>query len=411
MRRPRPRGVRLSVEHLEDRHLPSAYSAATVSDLIADIKAANQTGGANTITLKEATGYLLTTIDNTKDGPTGLPVITGGMKPDNLTIVGNDDFIQRGMASFRFFDVAAGASLTLENLTLLGGLLTGGSGVGAEGGAIFNQGTLVLSGATVQSNGIMAAAGADGKSPKGGQPGSDARGGGIWSDGTLTLENGSVIENNYVVAGNGGIASGSALGGDGGNAFGGGVYVAGGTASIGSSTVSGNTAQGGIGGASGSYYGFGGDARGAGICVAGGSVCLSSDTVAYNSATGGTGAATGDPPTGCAMGGGICVAGGSVSLSGDTVEHNSATAIGSNPFFQYGQGGGIYIASGTTVTLYSDTVEYNNASATFPEPTSAGGGIYVMVGNASVYIDAATVVYNNSDSHTGLNGSTANIFN
>src|SRR5262249_6253193 len=44
--RSRPR-----LEALEDRTLPSTYYAATAGDLIADSKAANKGGGANTIVL------------------------------------------------------------------------------------------------------------------------------------------------------------------------------------------------------------------------------------------------------------------------------------------------------------------------------------------------------------------------
>jgi hypothetical protein len=60
--RPRTRGqvwpqtgprhrARLGIEQLEDRLTPSNFTAATVSDLIADINAANRQGGTNTITL------------------------------------------------------------------------------------------------------------------------------------------------------------------------------------------------------------------------------------------------------------------------------------------------------------------------------------------------------------------------
>src|SRR5262245_2941922 len=139
----------LILEPLEDRTALSNFNAATVSDLIADINAANAAGGTNTITLTAPTTspYVLTAVDNTTDGPTGLPVITGGSKPDTLTIIGNRDTIERSTASgtpaFRLFDVASGASLTLQNLTLQNGLAFG-SGSSAEGGAIFNQGTLVL---------------------------------------------------------------------------------------------------------------------------------------------------------------------------------------------------------------------------------------------------------------------------
>src|SRR5262249_12655507 len=117
------RSIRPRLEQLEDRMLPSSYTAATVSDLIADINAANAAVGSNTITLAKKTTFTLTQVNNTSDGaPTGLPVIAAG---DDLTVVGNNDTIQRssasGMPIFRLFDVASGASLTLESLTLQGG--------------------------------------------------------------------------------------------------------------------------------------------------------------------------------------------------------------------------------------------------------------------------------------------------
>jgi hypothetical protein len=205
--------------------------AATVSDLINDINEANQgDGGTSTITLTAATTspYVLTPVDNSTDGPTGLPVIKN---KDTLTIIGNGDTIERSTASgtpdFRLFDVASGASLTLETLTLENGL-EDGSGNSAEGGALYNQGTLVLSGVTVQSNTAQGSAGTDrGGKFKSGGTGADAQGGGIWSNGTLTLENNTTIENNLAVGGMGGTGIGSRTqGGTGGGGFGGGLYVA-----------------------------------------------------------------------------------------------------------------------------------------------------------------------------------------
>src|SRR5262249_33257462 len=129
----------------------------------------------------------------TTDGPTGLPVISG-KTADNLTIVGNGQTIERstalGTPDFRLFDVASGASLTLENLTLQNGYESG-SGSSAEGGAIYNQGSLALTGVTVQNNLVRGADGASATSaahPNGGN-GQDAAGGGIWSNGALTLQN------------------------------------------------------------------------------------------------------------------------------------------------------------------------------------------------------------------------------
>src|SRR5262249_6794620 len=147
---PRPR-LRPMVVQLEDRTVPSSFTAAGVADLIADINAANVAGGANTITLVAGTTFTLTARDNSTDGPTGLPVIAAN---DNLTIQGNGDTITRstatGTPAFRLLDVAAGASLTMSNATLQGGLATNyqviavGNIEMARGGAIFNQGTLSL---------------------------------------------------------------------------------------------------------------------------------------------------------------------------------------------------------------------------------------------------------------------------
>ena len=87
-------------------------------------------------------------------GCDGLPVIAAN---DNLTIVGNGDTIERtrhGNGPFRLFDVGSDASLTLQNLTLQGGLVeTGGEcRISRLGGAIYNEGALTLSGVTVANN-------------------------------------------------------------------------------------------------------------------------------------------------------------------------------------------------------------------------------------------------------------------
>jgi hypothetical protein len=211
------RHARLRLEQLEDRTLLSSYTALTASDLIADINAANAAGGANTITLTALTGnpYSLTAVDNTTDGATGLPVISGGGRKagaDNLTILGNGDIIERSTASgtpdFRLFDVAVLASLTLQNLTLQNGYALG-SGSSAEGGAIFNQGSLTLSGVTVQGNSAVGSSGADAKNKnENGGNGQDAAGGGIYSNGSLSLENGSLIQNNQTQGGSGGASGG-----------------------------------------------------------------------------------------------------------------------------------------------------------------------------------------------------------
>ena len=365
---PRRRSSRPTLEQLEDRLVPSTLNAATVADLIADINAANLAGGSNTIVLAANTTFDLTAVNNTTDGANGLPVIA---KNDSLAITGQGgDIIQRDTAALAFclLDVAGGASLTLQNLTLQSGLASG-SGVSAEGGGIYNQGALVLNGVTVQGNGAAASAGVSSKSGNGTNGGS-AAGGGIYSSGTLTLEGGTLVQVNWAAGGRGGDAVGfNNNGGNGGNGSGGGLYVAGGTVNLeGGTLVQGNQAGGGMGGEAnlGGLGGNGGNASGGGLYVAGGTVNLTNITLSNNGATGGW------------QGGGGIPGGGGLG---------KGPKPGPQP--GNGSGGGLYVAGGT-VTLNSDTVEYNTAYDT-------GGGVYIE-GNAKVCLDAFTVanVFNNS---------------
>jgi hypothetical protein len=249
--RPGAPRFRPQLEAMEERTLPSTYYAATATDLIADINSANKGGAVSTIVLTAPTTspYALTAVNNTSNGANGLPVIKRG-----LTIQGNGDTIERNAAAaFRLFGVASGASLTLENVTLQDGLAFG-SGSSAEGGAVYNQGTLVLDGATIQNNLAEGSNGANAKSVKqNGGTGQNAAGGGIWSSGSLTLENGTLLQYNTALGGQGGNAysavfNETSFGGTGGNASGGGIYVAAGTASLNGGTLFDNGAKAGYGG-------------------------------------------------------------------------------------------------------------------------------------------------------------------
>ncbi|HBI45295.1 MAG TPA: hypothetical protein DDY78_20955 [Planctomycetales bacterium] len=347
-RRPQPRparrGARLVLERLEDRTLLSSYTALTAADLIADINAANAAGGANTIMLaaKTHSPYVLTAGNNYADGATGLPVIAAN---DNLTILGNGDTIERSTASgtvaFRLFDVAAGASLTLQNLKLQNGLAWGATGLvaatAAEGGAVYNQGTLDLNGVTVQGNIAQGVTG---------QvigftviPAGPAAGGGIYSGGALTLA-GTTVQNNQALGG-----TGSSLGGDfgeaGGDGLGGGVCVAGGTATLTNDTFSSNVAQGGQGGAAYSAPGNGGNGFGGALEVSGGTVSLTSSTVSRNTAQGG-------------------------ALGTSQIGGLGETHAGE------GEGGGLYIASGATVYLDSFTVKNTKGNHADLDPNIDG---------------------------------------
>ena len=347
-RRPATRRFCPRVEMLEGRALPTAFSAATAADLIADINAANLAGGVNTITLTApaTSPYVLTAVNNATDGPTGTPVISGGAKhlaADNLTIVGNGDTIERGTnaGAFRLFDVAAHGSLTLENLTLGNGLAYG-AGSAAQGGAVRNQGNLLLNQVTVGGYGLGNEAFGLFYQTKKSSSSGDAAGGGIWSSGALTVENQSVFQFNTVIgAGNG-------------SGYGGGIAIAGGTAHIDSSTI--------------------------------GSFPPPATMYAGNSALGGNQGNSGPGGTfspygpGAGYGGGIYMGAGTVTLTNDVIRDNSAGSYISMSFTGFdnlGSGGGIYIASGATVyidtyTLY-DTV---NNTGSYP---SANTDIYGQV--------------------------------
>jgi hypothetical protein len=144
--------LRPPLEMLEGRIVLSSYVAANAAELIAAIDASNLAGGANTITLTadRSSPYTLTAVQNTVGGANGLPVVFTG---NNLTIVGDGDTIQRGTAAgtpaFRLFDVAPGATLTLKSLTLQNGWAIGVGGA-ANGGAVYNSGTLSLDGVVAQ---------------------------------------------------------------------------------------------------------------------------------------------------------------------------------------------------------------------------------------------------------------------
>jgi hypothetical protein len=384
------------VEQLEDRTVPSglSYTAKTVSDLIFDINAANQAGGSNTINLAAGVRFTLTDVKDWTDGPTGLPVIAAG---DNLTIVGNGDTIERstakGTPAFRLFDVAAGASLILQDMTVQGGYAGPGNGYpnGSYGGGIFSADTLTLSGVTVQNNVALSS-------------GADARGGGIYSTGSLTMTGGVIRTNKALGGSNAYLACG--------DAYGGGVYASA-SASLSNVTISGNLALGG----SNAYLATGGDAYGGGV-YASASASLSNVTISGNLAQGGDGG-VGDRIAGIgwiydpgghgggAYGGGVCFlpSSGSTALevTGCTVSSNSAVGghggdKGQGSYAGNGggaDGGGLFLLNGTA-TLKTDIDTANTAqggkSGTGGGGADGGGvGGAVYIAEATVYIDVYTL--------------------
>lgn len=143
-----------------------------VAGLIAAITTANGNGESDTIRLAPDGLYVLTAVDNTTNGPSGLPQILSDSSHD-LTIDGRGATLRRnaGAPPFNFLVVAGSADLTLERLQLEGGSrhasggaisvygsLTvedcrfAGNSSGVDGGAVVNRGTLIARRSRFTSN-------------------------------------------------------------------------------------------------------------------------------------------------------------------------------------------------------------------------------------------------------------------
>src|SRR5262249_54953667 len=106
--------------------------------------------GNHTINLAPAI-YTLQMVDNTTDGPNGLPSIIRSIQiqssaDDPPTVIERDP----GAPFFRIFHVSAGAELVLDGLTVQRG---GGSPFASTSGpAIFNRGMISLQNSSVTDN-------------------------------------------------------------------------------------------------------------------------------------------------------------------------------------------------------------------------------------------------------------------
>jgi predicted outer membrane repeat protein len=277
-------------------------TAATASQLIADINYVNTTGGAITVNLAPGTTLDLKSANNTTDGGNGLPVI-GGTKAVALTITGNGDTIERiavytkrgGSNPFRLFDVSAGSSLTLDHV----------NAKNFTGGAIFNRGTLkVTNGSVLTGNATgIVNYGTATVSNSTVSNGGASLGGGVVNNGTLTISN-SILSGNTAT-------------------YGGAIYNAG-TVTLSSSTLSGNSATYG-----GGVYNAGGTLTVSNNCALTGNY-VSPD---YNGRGG--------------LGGAIYNGGGKVVINHSVISGNTAYLFG-----LYGiGGGGIYNDARGTVTV------------------------------------------------------------
>ena len=317
-------------------------------------------------------------------------------KGGGITCELNADKNTGGKPAHRIFTVENGGKLTLENITLKGGMATGDSLEEKFGGGIFVKegGEAELKNCTIKS---CAA---------------DKFGGGICSEGKLTLaggtiggsstdankaqyggaicvRKGSVIMESGLLMTNKATTSGGGVNVDGyGASFtmkggeiksnnadtgGGGVFVHSGTFTLsGSASIESNTASGDGGGI---YV----DSTGK-LVIEGGSI--KSNMLTNTSGSG--------------NGGGVYVYGAGspkvrLDMSGGLIEGNSAGKLGSN---YYGSGGGVYIKAGI-FTMTGGEIKTNNAKN--------GGGVALDEGG-TLKLSGSGKIINNTAENNGNGG-------
>ncbi|GIJ43062.1 hypothetical protein Vwe01_63870 [Micromonospora andamanensis] len=333
-------------------------AACRTSDFLAGTSRASAQG---VVTLQLAAGcsYALSMTDSTTNG---VLAITGSLTVDGngASIVGPSPSDSAGCS--RIFDVAAGGSLTLIDVTVEGGNTacppTGASGLGTNDGA----GILIQPGGSARLERTVVTNNKSG-----------GNGGGIANFGTTTLVD-STVSNNTA------------------HRNGGGIYQGAGQLNVLNSRIDGNAARKGVGG---------------GVAAEGGQTVVSGSTIHANSAgsDGGGVAASGTSTTvrvestnltgntADGTGGGINNRQvGSFSFHDGTVSRNKAGGNGGgihsadSPMLiersrisanvTTGDGGGVATEAAanlaTNVAVYDSTVSSNLAVG----PSSRGGGIY-----------------------------------
>src|SRR5688572_14270576 len=263
-----------------------------------------------------------------------------------------------GTPNFRIFTIQAGYTVLISGLTLTNGNVTTASFPLNNGGAIFNSGSLTLTGITASGNA--------------GASGGGGGAGGIYNTGTLSLISSTVSGNSGGLGGgitneNGDTlnvtnsrvtANAAVLGG-------GGIFNNFGTVNLTSSTISGN----------GTTLG------------AGGGLSSSGPLTSINSTISGNSTSDGD-------GAGILNTGSVMNLINTTVSGNVAQ----------GSGGGILNNPTSTLNITNSTIASNVANGS-PGPVGPrGGGIY----NAGTTSLKNTIVANNT---VGANGAAPDLFN
>ena len=348
---------------------PSLRSAINAGD---DATGAVTIVFESSLTSSSSATITLSTVGNTTAGLSDFGV-TG-----NITIVGptgsSYGITLANSGSQRLFYVSPTGNLTLENLTLSGGMAQGGNGGGGAagmGGAVFNQGTLQLIQSTLSGNTAQGGSG---------YPPSYSNGGGGLGGNGVAYGNGGGPNGGAYGAGTNGGAGGFGGGGGATNPFGG------------------TGGAGGFGGGGGTGYMGGGGGFGGG---AGGSEGFNRAQGGFGGGYGGLGyggSGSGSAPVisgnGAGMGGAIFNAAGTVTITNTTLSGNTAKG-GAGGFGGSGFGGAVFNLNGS-ISLLNSTLSGNTVApgTGYYTGTAAGGALYTLGINgvyASGYGTGATI--------------------
>ncbi|MEH2006595.1 hypothetical protein [Nostoc sp.] len=295
---------------------------------------------------------------------------------DNLTIEGTNPNLLtiKDDSGTRVFDIASGATATINGLTITNSYKgTGG------GGAISNEGVFTLNNSIITGNTTESGSTIYGFGDNSGY------GGGIYNDGTLTV-NYSTLNNNTAESGSSNFADGEGGGG--------GIYNNfGGTLTVNYSTLNNNTAE-----AGNSYEsGGGGGIYDDGILTvnystlsnnktgtnsdyySGGGIYSHSGKLVVNNSN-----ITGNTTSG--SGGGIVSS--SCVLNNSNITDNTAA-----------YGGGIALGTASDTFSYNGTFTLNYSNITSNSATSDGGGIYNR--GETLLVSKSTITGNSATSDGG----------
>jgi hypothetical protein len=278
-------------------------------------------------------------------------VLDGRFNADGTT---NTATITRTSGTGPIFYIHSGASLTLLNLTLTGGLNTNGGAIYSDTGS-----TLIISNCVFSGNmatNFAGVAGINGSTQNGGNNNGGSGGDGFGAAGGAIYSRGSVKCYDSVFTGN------SAIGGNGGDG--------------------GNGAPSGFFGGNAGNGGSGGSAQGgAVVCLGPSNVFVATDFV-QNHATGGSGGNQGTQASGAFSG-----------LPG-----NGGTGGG-------GIGGGLLVSGPLFMTncLFSDNMVTAGATRAFSTPggSASGGGLAITSSTNSAFIENTTFVDNSCTGGAG----------